>query len=157
MLQQSHCKTNCIATTTTKNHTDIAKERRERERMNGEGGNLVWIPNCELALAIKQNFGVWQISLAIPLSPYSSFFFFFFAKLPAPAVGRVSLPEMFPRAAKLVLTGTGDYPGFPVGPVGWVVGALLRAALSQSSRVPHCFLHRSTLHSIPVSQRDPLE
>lgn len=34
-------------------------------------------------------------------------------------MGRVSPPEKFPRAAKLVLTSTGAYLGFPVGPAGW--------------------------------------
>lgn len=139
------------------NRNKTALQRREEcERKNagpgwGWGGNLVGIR--KLALASEQNFGVFQIIVATPLSSFSSriFFFFFFFFLQNYQLllrgGSVS-QKRSPRAAKLVLTRTGAYLGFPVGPAGWgLVGwRVSRGQLSAggSRGTPLCpvvFLH----------------
>lgn len=81
-----------------------AQERRVWETKCRAGGNLVWIPKCKLALAREQNFGVYQIIETAPLNPFSSLFFSFSQKPPAPLWGGSVSQKRSPCAAKLVLT-----------------------------------------------------
>lgn len=85
----------------------------------GAGGNRFGSLTVNLHLQWSRIL-VFQIILATPLSPYSSLFFSFSPQnCQLLRRGGSVRKKSSPRAAKLVLTSTGAYLGFPVGPAGW--------------------------------------
>ena len=126
-LQQSRYKPNCMA-------AELHCKGGECERRNaGRGGKLVWIPECKLALASKQDFGVFQVILSTPLNSFSSLFFSFsfLAEMASSPVGRVSQLEISPPCCK---TSSDQKLGliwdFQLDQLAGMVESLSRAPLS---------------------------